>query len=38
MTANNSKCYLDYLNKIANEQNSTYHRFIGEKHIHADKL
>ena len=33
MTANNSKSYLGYLNKLVDEYNNTYHRSIGQKHI-----
>ena len=36
MTANNSKSYLGYLKKLADEYNNTYHRFIGKKPIHTD--
>ena len=36
MTANNSKSYLHYLNKSADEYNYTYHRSIGKKPIHAN--
>ena len=28
MIANNKKCYLDYLNKLVDEYNNTYHRSI----------
>ena len=36
LTANNRKCYLSYFNKIIEEYNNTYHRFVGEKSIDAD--
>ena len=37
MTANNSKSYLGYLNKLVDEYNNTYyHRSIGKNPIHAD--
>ena len=36
VTANNSKSYLGYLNKLVNEYNNTYHRSIRENPIHAD--
>ena len=35
MTANNSKFYLSYLNKIVDEYNDAYHRSIGKKPIDA---
>ena len=35
MTANDSKCYLDYLNNFVDEYNNIYHCSIGEKPIHA---
>ena len=38
MTANNSKSYLDYLNKLVDECSNTYHRSIGKNPIHADYL
>ena len=31
MTANDGKSYLGYLNKLADEYNNTYHRFISKK-------
>ena len=31
----NSKSYLGYLNKLVDEYNNTYHRFIGKKPIDA---
>ena len=36
MTANNSKAYLSYLNKLEDENNKTYDRFIGKRSIHDD--
>ena len=36
MTGNDSKSYLNYLNKLADEYNNTYHRSIGKKTIDAD--
>ena len=36
MTANESKYYLGYLNKLLDEYNNTYHQSIGKKLIHAD--
>ena len=36
MTANNSKAYLSYLNKLEDEYNKTYNRSIRKKPIHAD--
>ena len=36
MTANFSKSYLPYLNKLVNEQNNTYHHAINKKPINAD--
>ena len=36
MTANDSKSYLNYLNKLADEYNNTYHRAVGKKLIDAD--
>ena len=30
MTANDSTCYLPYLNKLVNEYNNTYHHSIHE--------
>ena len=35
-TTNNGKSYLGYLNKLVNEYNNTYHRFIRKNPIHAD--
>ena len=36
MTANNSKSYLVYLNKLVDEYNNTYHHSIDKKPIDAD--
>ena len=36
MTANNSKSYLSYLNKIVDQYNNTYHHSINKKPINAD--
>ena len=36
MTANDSKSYLPYFNKLVNQYNNTYHHFINKKHINAD--
>ena len=36
MTANNSKSYLNYLNKLLGEYDDTYYRSIGKKPIDAD--
>ena len=36
MTANDSKSYLGYLNKLVDEYNNSYHFSIGKKPIHAD--
>ena len=36
MTANNSKSYLGYLNKLVNDYNNNYHRSIGKRPIHTD--
>ena len=33
MTANDSKSYLSYLNKLIDEYNNSYHRSIGKKPI-----
>ena len=35
MTANDSKSYLGYLNKLVDECKNTYHRSIGKKVIDA---
>ena len=35
MTANDSKSYLSYLNKLVDQYNNTYHRFIGKKVFNA---
>ena len=36
MTANASKSYFSYLNKIVDQYNNTYHHSINEKAINAD--
>ena len=36
MTANNSKSYLNYLNKLVDQYNNTYHHYIAKKSIDAD--
>ena len=36
MTANASKSYLSYLNKIVGQYNNTYHHSINEKPVNAD--
>ena len=36
MTANNSKNYLPYLNKLVDQYNNTYHHSINKKYINAD--
>ena len=36
MTANDSKSYLRYLNKLVDEHNNSYHRSNGKKPIEAD--
>ena len=36
MTANDSKSYLSYLNKLVDEYNTTYHHSIGKKPVNAD--
>ena len=36
MTANESKSYTSYLNKLENQCNSTYHRSIDKKSINVD--
>ena len=36
MTANDSKSYLIYLNKLVDECNSTYHQSINKNCINAD--
>ena len=36
MTANNSKSYLSYLNKLADQCNNTYHHSVSKKPINAD--
>ena len=36
MTANDSKSYLRYLNKLVNQYNNTYHHSINKKSINAD--
>ena len=36
MTANDSKSYLSYLNKLADNYNNTYHHSIGKKPTNGD--
>ena len=36
MTANDTKPYLGYLNKLVDQCNNTYHRSIGKKPVDAD--
>ena len=36
MTANDSKSYLSYLNKLVDQYNNTYHNSINTKSIKAD--
>ena len=36
MTANNSKFYLSYLNKLVDQYNNTYHHSINKKLFYAD--
>ena len=36
MTANNSKSYLSYFNKVVHEYNDTYHHYINKKPINID--
>ena len=36
MTANDSKSYIPYLNKLVDQYNNTYHHFINRKPINAD--
>ena len=36
MTANNSKSFLPYLNKLVDQYNNTYHNYINKKPINAD--
>ena len=36
MTANDSKSYLSYLNKLVDQYNNTYHHSINKKPISAD--
>ena len=36
MTANDSKSYLSYWNKLVNQYNNTYHDTINKKPINAD--
>ena len=36
MTANDSKSYLGYLNKLVDEYNNTHHNSIGTKPVDAD--
>ena len=33
MTANNSKSYLAYLNKLIDQYNNTYHHYINKKNL-----
>ena len=36
MTANDSKSYLSYFNKLVDQYNNTYHHSINKKPINAD--
>ena len=36
MTANGSKSYLSYLNKLVDQYNNIYHHFIDKEPINAD--
>ena len=36
MTANDSKYYLSYLNKLIDQFNNTYHHSIGKNLVNAD--
>ena len=36
MTANDSKSYIIYLNKLVNQYNNTHHHFVGKKPSKAD--
>ena len=36
LSANDSKSYLRYLNKLVDEYNNTYHDFFGNKRFGAD--
>ena len=36
MTANDSKSYVPYLNKLVDQYNNTYHHSINKKPINAD--
>ena len=36
MTANDSKSYLSYLNKLVDQYNNTYHHSTNKKPINAD--
>ena len=36
MTANDSKSYLTYLNKLVDQYNNTYHYFVGKKSSNSD--
>ena len=36
MTANDSKSYLNYLNKLVDQCKNTYHHYISKKPINAD--
>ena len=36
ITANDSKSYMSYLNKLVDQYNRTYHHYIGRKPVNAD--
>ena len=36
MTANDSKSYLPYWNKLGDQYNNTFHHYINKKPINAD--
>ena len=36
MTANDTKSYLPYLNRLVDQYNNTYHHSVNKKHISAD--
>ena len=36
ITANDSKSYLSYLNKLVDQYNNTYHHYVNKKPINAD--
>ena len=36
MTANDSKSYLSYMNKLVDQYNNSYHHSINKKSINAD--